>query len=366
MTSELETQDLAHAREAQPERRRPQFRMLRPLAVGFRLGVELRAAAYRRGLLKTQRLNRPVISVGNLTVGGAGKTPLVEWLARILLQHGRKPGILTRGYGRRRGIDIIALEPKPGRTPDARLVGDEPAWLARTLPEVPIVVSADRHRGGRVAEDCFGVDLHLLDDGFSHLALGRDVDVVALDSTEELSDQAVLPAGRQREPCSALTRADFLVLTRTELADPAALEARVREINPRAGVFHGRTRLRRLVEVPGGAANRAEASRGEPVHAFCGIGNPEAFFQDLRSWGFVVADRAVFRDHHVYSAAELERLGARARERGAAALLTTEKDTMNFPAAWQSDVPVVCCAIQTEIDEAQAFEAALLARLQAT
>src|SRR5690242_18745059 len=120
-----------------------------PLAAGYRMGTALRIDAYRRGWLTTRRLNRPVVSVGNLSVGGTGKTPFVELLAELLLKQGWKPGILTRGYGRRKGPKIIAIEPGAEREPDPREVGDEPALLARKLPEIPIVVGADRYRGGR-------------------------------------------------------------------------------------------------------------------------------------------------------------------------------------------------------------------------
>ncbi|HLW79079.1 MAG TPA: tetraacyldisaccharide 4'-kinase [Terriglobia bacterium] len=339
-------------------------RILWPLAACFGWGVALRAAAYRRGWLATRRLGRPVVSVGNLSVGGTGKTPLVEWLARTLAGRGLKPGILTRGYGRRRGDALIAIAPGAGRAPDPRAVGDEPAWLARTLADVPIVVGADRYRAGRMAEDRFHVGVHLLDDGFQHLGLERQADIVALDATQNLEDQALLPAGRLREPMSALARAHFIVLTRTELADPAPLEARVRQINPRAGIFRSRTKLCRLVDAQTGEAHAPGAWRGQPVHACCGIGNPQAFAGDLASWGLQVTGRSVFGDHHVYGAAEIEGLGARAREAGARALVVTEKDAINFPARWRSDVPVLACAVGIELDQGPALEQALVALIE--
>ncbi len=338
------------------------------MAAGFRLGVTLRGAAYRQGWFKTRRLNRPVVSVGNLTVGGTGKTPLVAWLAEMLLKRGWKPGILTRGYGRRRGAEMMALEPAPQRIANAREVGDEPALLARALPEVAIVVCADRYRAGRLAEDHFNVDVHLLDDGFQHLALARDVDVVALDTTQEFLDGALLPVGRLREPYSALERAHLVVLTRADLGDPLPLENRVRRINPQAKVFHSTTRLCGLVDVASGERRSAESRRAHQanaVSAFCGIGNPQAFFANLESWGFPVVARTAFPDHHVYSAAELNHLSEHAREVGAAALLTTEKDAVNFPSCWKVDIPVEACLIQTAMREAEDLTEALLARLEA-
>src|SRR5215472_8915034 len=214
----------------------PRSRILAPLAALFRMGVTFRDAAYRRGWLRTQRLDRPVVSVGNLSVGGTGKTPLVMLIAKLLSQRGWNAGILTRGYGRRHGAQTVVLPPAAGRSPDPREVGDEPALLARALPQVPIIVCANRYRGGRRAEEYFNVDAHLLDDGFQHRALARDVDVVALDTTQEISARALLPAGRLRESPRALGRAHLVVVTRVELGDPRPLERQVRRINPHAQI----------------------------------------------------------------------------------------------------------------------------------
>ena len=337
--------------------------ILQPLSVVYRLGVGIRHAAYRRGWLKTRRLTRPVVSVGNLTVGGTGKTPLVAFLARALLKRGWTPGILTRGYGRRRGADLLALAPDAQRAPKALEVGDEPAWLAQALPEVPIVICADRYRAGQLAEERFHVGVHLLDDGFQHRALARDVDVVVLDVTQEFSDRALLPAGRLREPCAALGRAQIVVISRVELGDPGPLDEAVIRINPHARVFHSTTTLGGVTDVETRRVHPLEELRGKGVAAFCGIGNPQAFFADLGAWGFNVVSREAFPDHHVYTEEELSRVSKRARAAGAAALLITEKDALNFPPRWASVLPVLACAIQTAVAESGGFEAALLERL---
>jgi len=339
-------------------------RILWPLAAGFRLGVALRQLAYRRGWFKTRRLGCPVVSVGNLTVGGTGKTPCVAWIAQRLLKGGWKPGILTRGYGRRSGAELVALAPGSQRAVDARLIGDEPAVLARKLPGVPIVVCADRYRGGRLTEDGFGVDVHVLDDGFQHLALARNIDVVLLDVTQDFSMDALLPAGRLREPYSALKRAHLVVLTRVDLGDPAPLEQLVGKINPQAKVFRSTMRLAKLVDIASGSELSTESVRGKVITAFCGIGNPKAFFADLRKWGFLLGAETAFPDHHVYSAAELEGLARRARQEAAGAMFTTEKDALNLPPRWESEIPVCACAIEIEMSEAEVFEEALLGRLQ--
>lgn len=334
-----------------------------PLAGLYGAGARLRERAFRKGWLKSRRLPRPVISVGNLTVGGSGKTPLVAEIAEILLRRGRKPAILTRGYKRDGGTDLIVLEPEPQRHPNSRLTGDEPALLARGLPQVPIVICANRYRAGLLAEERFGVDVHILDDGFQHLALERDVDIVAVDATQELRKEALLPAGRLREPVSALARADMIVLTRVEIQDPAPTEMRIRNLNHRVPIFRCETGFRSLIEMSTQKIPVPEKYRGKPVCAFCGIGNASAFFSDLRKWGFNPVSETAFRDHHVYSERDINQLNETAVNQGAVAFLTTEKDLMNLPAKPTFGFPVLACAIRAEISDAERFEQVLLAGL---
>jgi len=286
-------------------------------------------------------------------------------MANALVRHGFRPSILTRGYGRQREGRLIVIDPAPGRHPKAREVGDEPALLAQKLPSIPIVVGVNRYRSGRLAEEQFDVDVHLLDDGFQHLALARDLDIVLLDATEEPSDTALLPAGRLREPYSALKYADLIVITRSNQGDCRAQEASVREINPSALVFHSTTRVRRILDVATGRVHYAQEFAGEPVSAFCGLGNPRAFFDDLQRWGFTLQGKWTFRDHHVYSQSDIRRLTAWARASGARALVTTEKDAVNFPSPWEAGIPIFACEIEPEILEEKRFEEELLARLQA-
>jgi tetraacyldisaccharide 4'-kinase len=298
-------------------------------------------------------------------VGGTGKTPLVILMVKTLLAAGHRPCILTRGYRRRGGKGLIVLDPAADLIFDPREVGDEPAALARALPSVPIIVSRDRFRGGRIAEQDFQATVHLLDDGFQHLALDRDLDVVLLDVTRPLSNLALLPAGRWREPLTALRRAHWVILTRTELGDAGDWQARVQALNPQARIFRCATKLARLEEARRGLSEPQEKLLRRKVAAFCGIGNPAAFFADLRAWGFgVVAERA-FPDHHVYRRHELDNLCALSRSGGAEAILTTEKDLMNLPPDWNAPMPLLACCIQLEIEDKMEFERALLAAVEA-
>ena len=335
-----------------------------PFCAAFRLGVALRHAGYERGWLKTRRLARPVVSVGNLTMGGTGKTPLVACIANLLLRRGWKPSILTRGYGRASEEPMIVLPPGTRRCPDAREIGDEPALLGHLLPQVPLVICADRFRGGQAAEERFAVDAHILDDGFQHLSLARDVDVVALDATQPLSDRLLLPAGRQREPLSALRRAHMVVITRTECADPKPLEALVLKIHPAARIFHCRTELVGWIDVANGETVPTEQVRAQRAAAFCAIGNPQAFFADLRRWGFSLIAEDAFPDHHVYTGEEIERLVEDARRKGASALLTTRKDAVKFSLAGAPPLPILAGEIQAQISAAEDFERTLLGYLE--
>jgi tetraacyldisaccharide 4'-kinase len=337
--------------------------LLLPFSGGFRLGVALRHAAYKRGWFKTRRLARPVVSIGNLTAGGTGKTPLVACVANILLRRGWKPSILTRGYGRSSKEEMIVVAPGEGRRADAREIGDEPAILARLVPQVPLVVCADRFRGGQAAEERFQVDAHILDDGFQHLALARNVDVLALDVTQTISNWHLLPAGRQREPLSALRRAQMVVLTRTDSADPRPLQDLVLKVHPEAKVFRSRTVLVRWTDAWSGEPISVEEVHARKVAAFCGIGNPRAFLADLRRWGFNVIAEDAFPDHHVYTGEEIQRLVENAGKRGAAALLTSQKDAVKFPRNWAPQLPILACEIIAQITDAGDFETTLLAYL---
>ena len=338
--------------------------LLQLLSAVFGAGVSLRRVAYRRGWFQTHRLNRPVVSVGNLSVGGTGKTPLVVLIARTLVAGGHRPCILTRGYGRRGGSEPIVLEPGPHRVADPREVGDEPAALAKELPNVLVVVSPDRLRGGTIAEQRFQATVHLLDDGFQHFALARDLDIVLLDTTRSVSDLALLPAGRWREPFSALRRAHWVVLTRTELGDGGSLQERIQEINPLARIFRCSTKFSGLVDARTGLPEAPENLLSKKVAAFCGIGNPAAFFADLQRWGFRVVGESIFPDHHVYRRHEIDSLFARWRSEGVEAVLTTQKDAMNLPAVWNFQLPLFACCIHPEIEEKMEFERALLAAVE--
>ncbi len=336
-------------------------RWLRPLAPEFGCAVKLRERLYRRGWITTRRLQRPVISVGNLSVGGTGKTPIVILIAEILLKNGLRPSILTRGY-RRQSRGAMVIEPGDDRQVDARQFGDEGALMGRKLPRVPILISANRFHSGIQAEERFGVNVHILDDGFQHWALARDVDLVVIDSTQLPSKDALLPAGRLREPISALRRASGIILTRTELADPRPAEQLAHEANPSSPLFHSTTELTQLIEAASGKSHHPSFFNRKTVFAFCGLGNAGSFFASLRRWNFSLAGEKAFPDHHVYSRFDISEIGRVAAGSGAEACVTTEKDFMNLPPAAgdQSPLPIFYCTIRAQIREETEFEEMLL------
>ena len=304
------------------------------LAAMFGVGVEVRNALYDRQMLKSRRLSRPVVSVGNLSTGGAGKTPFVILLGEMLKARGVSFDVLSRGYGRTTsGVRVV----EPGGS--ARDFGDEPLLIARRL-SVPVVVGEDRYAAGRAAEEKFPVQLHLLDDGFQHRALARDFDIVLV--TPEDARDRLLPAGRLREPVAALARAHAVVLTSG--ADPARF--------PLDGKLVWRAR-RGIV--PGNVPP-------QPV-AFCGIARPQGFFLQLRAAGIVPAAEAVYRDHHAYSEADIRELGALRQHSGAGGFVTTEKDAVNLGGLLSALEPLAVVPVRMELEDAPAAVEAVLARI---
>lgn len=301
-----------------------------PVAPLYRGAVAARHAAYRRGWLRRTRLPVPVISVGNLTFGGTGKTPMVIALVRDLVRLGRQPAVLTRGYRRLGDDQVVVTGPHPRQRPSE--VGDEPLEMARRLPGVPVVVDADRGRGGHEAVR-LGADVVVLDDGFQHLRLERDLDVVLIDAGDPWGGGHLPPLGRLREPMAELRRADAVVITKVPpdwRPVVASIEASVERIAPNPQVFVSRllpSRLRR----PDGEWVRPDALRNRRVFVFAGLGRPGGFLDTVRETGAEVVGKRWFEDHHPYSDSDLAEVLAVASDAGAVPV-TTGKDAVKLPA----------------------------------
>jgi len=292
---------------------------MNPLSAIFGAAVAIRNSLYDRGKLAIHKLARPVVSIGNISVGGSGKTPFVIALGKLLKQRGIEFDVLSRGYGRS-SAQIAVVDPKG---PPAQF-GDEPLLIARTLG-VPVIVGADRYQAGLLAEKQLPSRLHLLDDGFQHRRLHRDFDIVLLPK-EDFSG-SLLPFGRLREPISALQRADAIVVS-----DPLRI----------VGARPEPWRARRVVSVPA-AADR--------MTAFCGIARPKQFFAALRDLGHDQWGQRSFRDHHRYQQADIDRLLRLKSSAGATAFITTEKDLINLgPLAAQLQ-PLHIADLRIELEE---------------
>jgi tetraacyldisaccharide 4'-kinase len=302
--------------------------LLLPLAPVYRGAVAVRRAAYHRGWMRRERLAVPVISVGNLTFGGTGKTPTAVALARELVRMGRRPAVLTRGYKRLDDRQAVVVGPDPRQT--AAEVGDEPLEMARRLPGVPVIVDADRVRGGAEAQRQ-GADVVVLDDGFQHLRLERDLDLVLVDAGDPWGGGRMPPLGRLREPLTALARADAVLITKVPAQwrpVVAEIESVLDRVAPRLQVFVSRMRPSR-VHVPGVGWREPEVLSGQRVMAFAALGRPGGFAATLAEAGAEVAATRWFPDHHTLTEQELSELIDRATA-ASAVLVTTAKDAVKL------------------------------------
>lgn len=307
---------------------------MNPLSALFGLGVGARNALYDRGIARPRSLCGPVLSIGNLSVGGSGKTPFVLLLGELLKERGVNFDILSRGYGRKT-VAIAVVDPA-GSASD---FGDEPVLLARRL-NVPVIVGADRYQAGLFAEKKFGPQMHLLDDGFQHRSLARDFDIVLV--TPEDARDRLLPAGRLREPLNSLRRADAVAL--------------ISGASPEAFPLDGKLvwRVRRGI-VPGNLPDR-------PV-VLCGIARPKNFVLQLRTAGIEPAAEAFYRDHHAYSERDIRDLLKLKQQSEAGGFVTTEKDAVNLGGYLSSLQPLAVVPVKMELADAANAVDTMLARI---
>lgn len=301
--------------------------ILPPLSVLYSAVTRTRLSLYRRGTFHSTKLDRPVISVGNITTGGTGKTPLVEWVARTVAAAG--PGdkkqvcILTRGYGRDDPERLVVVSDGNSVRATPSEAGDEPFLLATNLLGVAAVISsANRVAAGNEAIRRFDTDCFVLDDGFQHLRLQRDLNIVTIDATNPWGGGYLLPYGRLREPPSGLSRADCIVITRTDQANNLdALRAEIMRLTT-ARIFESRMRVTRVVPL-----NNSSEIVTPPVAAFCAVGNPRSFFNQIQPEPVL---QKAFADHHRYSQRDIDSLIEIARRAGANSLITTAKDAVKL------------------------------------
>ena len=311
-------------------------RTLAPLSALYGAVTRARLMLYRTGALQVHQLNAPVISVGNITTGGTGKTPLVEWIARAVGRMQRRACILTRGYGRANRNERVVVSDGERILADAHTGGDEPLLLAEMLLGIAAVVSdADRVSAARWALNALGSQVFILDDGFQHLRIARDLNIVTIDATNPWGGGHLLPRGRLREPLRGLARADLLVITRADqVHDIIALKQEVERLSNGRPILlaHARTRRMRSLFNRAGEDAPDTVSPSSPAAAFCAIGNPQSFFAHLRGDGHTLNLTRAFADHHVYTQRDVDAIEREAEARGAKWLLTTAKDAVKLRA----------------------------------
>jgi len=324
---------------------------LTPLASLYGLAMRARRALYRSGRFRVHDLGVPVISVGNLTTGGTGKTPLVEWIAGELAQTGRRVCILTRGYGRRNPGSQVIVSDGNEIISDAEQAGDEALLLAERLKgQAAVISAADRVLAARWAVENFQSDVFVLDDGFQHLRVARNLNILTIDATNPWGNGKLLPAGILRESPAELACAHCIVITRAD--DPDQTEELRREIAAQSKdcpVFCSRMRLSDLRPQPGEPLVAAEEIRASKIAAFCGLGNPESFFALLRHGGYQLAHTQIFRDHHWYTQNDIDRVVRESVSRSAQILLTTAKDAVKLR-SFKFDIPCYTADIVIEIE----------------
>ena len=324
--------------------------------VGYRAGVAVRAWTFLGGLRTVRRLPCPVICVGNLTMGGSGKTPCVIALADWLRARGHAVGILLRGYGRHdSGCAVVSDE--CGERGSWQRVGDEAVLIAQCLPGVPVVVGGNRFGAGRELLRRFRLDLLLLDDGFQHRHLHRDLDLVMLDATDPFGGGRLLPRGRLREPISALRRAHAIILSRTDqAADLSSLRQRLGGIVPGIPVILSRHRPSRLKEFCSNRIVPLAELAGRRVLALSGLASPEGFHRTLMDLGAVLAGSMVFPDHYAYAPDDILHAQERAENVAAQLIVTTEKDAVRIPIVEPGDMlarRLLVLGVVLEITEGQ-------------
>jgi tetraacyldisaccharide 4'-kinase len=341
--------------------------MSTPLSSIYGKFADLRNTLYDRGVFKSYDLGARTISVGNITTGGTGKTPLVILVSRILAARGKRVCILTRGYGRANPGKRVLVSNGKEVLVDARTGGDEPLEMARKLLGRAIVVAdADRVGAATWAKEEFGVTTFVLDDGFQHRRVKRDLDIICIDATDPFGGGKMLPSGRLREPLVNLKRAGIIVITRANLAENLnEVRTSIAEYVPDRPIFAASTQMGPMMLLEKFLAYDVNADRpaenfdysklaNTKAFAFCGIGNPDSFFGQMKKDNFDIAGTRKFNDHHRYTEKEMEHLCSAATSSGAGYLLTTGKDAVKL-AGLKCELPCFVLEAMTVIDDEERF-----------
>jgi tetraacyldisaccharide 4'-kinase len=346
--------------QERPEGRTAPLRAaLNLLSMPYRCAAAARNRLYDKGALRQERLPCPVISVGNLTVGGTGKTPIVILLANALRNRGRRPAVLSRGYGGNAKAPVNIVADGTRVLMDWREVGDEPVLIARSAEGTPVLTGPRRVLTGRTALEKFGADCLILDDAFQHRALYRDLDILLIDAARPFGNGFLLPRGPLRENPNAIGRAHLVIGTGGDVQDPdhAGQEA------PFLPAFRGSHRPTALVEADSGRMLPLSEIRGQRVCAFAGIGRPDSFRRSLTDLGAQIISFLPYPDHHPYTRSDLDHIRRLNAQSGAARIVTTEKDGVRLADFPESLPGLLFLRIGMEITPAEPFTELIFSRL---
>lgn len=331
--------------------------ILAGLEVIYSAVISLRNWTFEQQIIKSNQLPIPVISVGNLTAGGTGKTPIVLFLAEWLFSMGHRPAIVMRGYGAKVDLSKSHLvSDGSGHQLSISEAGDEATQLVKKMPGLPVWIGANRFTSGLEAIKKNKADVILMDDGFQHRKLFRDVDIVVIDALQPWGYCHVLPRGLLREKVTGLQRADIAVITRSDLLPEVELnrlKAKIQKHSPEIPIFETAHEPRKVIDLSGQDVISLSECQGKKVHLFCGLGNPQGFFQTARNAGFSVTGQTAFPDHHSYEENEIQSLCDQARDEGAIALLTTEKDGVKLENFVNCSLPIWQLTIEVSFGNAE-------------
>lgn len=319
------------------------------LSLLYHLGYIIRKVFYRLSIIKVKGLKAKVISVGNITLGGSGKTPFVLYLAKKLEEKRINFAILTRGYGRKLKSTV---ELKMTEHPDTKWkeVGDEPFLLSQQLPEIPVIIDRDRYSSGKIALDKYKANVLILDDGFQHWRLKRDIDILMIDCTQNLEREMLFPAGRLREPLTSLKRAGIFILTRADQSpNTEKLRVILRKYNRQAPLVESILKVTSITNWKDKTEIDLEALKGKKAVVFCGIGNPRSFEITLKSLEIDILNAFYFIDHYIYTRKDLLSLDEKGKELGADFLITTEKDSVRLTQINDLKIPLLVVSIELRI-----------------
>lgn len=333
----------------------------------YEVAVYARLSLYEQGYIKRKRVSKPVVSVGNLTLGGTGKTPLVEYVGRLLAKEGYRIAVISRGYGRKSSRPLLVSDGSHILHPDPNISGDEPLLLAQHLHGTVVAVGSNRYHTIQLVEASSPCDIYLLDDGFQHLQIERTADIVLIDATNPFGDFAFPPQGRLREPIQSLTRATAIVITRADRPfDQFNLEQTIRSIVPTTPIFYSYHEITEVYDPVTGNRFPPQKLSGLTLLGVCSIGNPLLFYEDLCHFQARVVRFISFRDHHRYTPGDVSYITELAEGSRCQMIVTTEKDWIRLRPVLPSPTPVpfYVSRIQARVDDEAQFRRFLLSHLQ--